>query len=229
MKARQGTLRTGGALLALAGTALLAGCHRGELVALETIAPSVRQQMRYAGSANFVGAPIDGYRAPRCWLAEPAARALAGAQAEAAAEGLTLLVYDCYRPKRAVRHFVRWAASDDQATKEDYYPRVSKRELLLHGYVAEPSAHSRGSTVDVTLARPCNGGVVPLDMGTRHDFFDPSAHYASTEVTPLQRANRRRLRELMERHGFRAYDAEWWHFTLADEPYPDRQFDVPIE
>jgi D-alanyl-D-alanine dipeptidase len=150
----------------------------------------------------------------------------------ATSQGLTLLVFDCYRPKRAVRQFMRWAADDaDQRTKETYYPRVSKRELLSGGYVAERSGHSRGSTVDLTLARPCEDGghAVPLDMGTSFDFFDPSSNYSSDEVTPAQRENRRRLRELMERHGFRGFEPEWWHFTLAGEPYPRRYFDVPIE
>ena len=199
-------------------------------MALDAYAPSVRQQIRYADTENFVGAPIDGYRAARCWLSEPAARALASAEAEVMGQGLELVVFDCYRPERAVRHFMRWAAdANDQGTKEYYYPRVSKAELLSGGYVAERSGHSRGSTVDVTLERPCGNGTVPLDMGTSFDFFDPRSNYSSTEVTPAQWENRRRLRELMERHGFRGYEPEWWHFTLADEPYPNRYFDVPIE
>ena len=199
-------------------------------MALDTVAPSVRQSMRYAGPANFVGRPVDGYRAPRCWLTEPAAHALESAEAEAVAQGMTLLVYDCYRPQRAVREFMHWAADGaDQHTKDEYYPRVSKEDLIPQGYVAERSGHSRGSTVDVTLARSCGEHVVPLDMGTAFDFFDPRSHYSSNEVTFEQWENRRLLRALMQRHGFRGYEPEWWHFTLNDEPYPDRYFDVPIE
>jgi D-alanyl-D-alanine dipeptidase len=227
-RARQGIRGRSGVATAL-GALLLVAC-RPTLVAVDVVAPSVRQSIRYAGSANFVGAPVDGYRAPRCWLTEPAARALERAQAEAKALGLTLLVFDCYRPQRAVRQFMRWAADDaDQRTKEAYYPRVSKADLVPQGYVAEPSGHSRGSTVDVTLARACGEQVAPLDMGSSFDFFDPRSHYSSEEVTPVQRTNRRQLRELMERYGFRGYEPEWWHFTLADEPYPRRYFDVPIE
>lgn len=218
-----------GAASALLAALALVAC-RAQLVAIDAYAPSIRQQIRYASAENFVGSRVDGYRAARCWLSEPAARALAAAQVEAAGEGLTLVVFDCYRPERAVRHFLRWAGDDaDQRTKPYYYPRLSKAELLDGGYVAAPSGHSRGSTVDVTLERPCGDGTAPLDMGTAWDFFDPRANYSSAEVTPAQRENRRRLRELMERHGFRGYEPEWWHFTLADEPYPDRYFDVPIE
>jgi D-alanyl-D-alanine dipeptidase len=227
-RVRQGIHRSRGVAAALSGMLTMVAC--GELVALDTYAPSVRQQIRYAGTENFVGAPIDGYGAAHCWLSEPAARALATAETEAASQGLTLVVFDCYRPERAVRQFMRWAAdSDDTRTKDLYYPRVSKAELLSGGYVAERSGHSRGSTVDVSLEQPCGKGTAPLDMGTSWDFFDPRSHYSSTEVTPAQWENRRRLRELMERHGFRSYEPEWWHFTLADEPYPDRYFDVPIE
>jgi D-alanyl-D-alanine dipeptidase len=227
-RVRQGNREWCGVTMALLGTLALVAC--GKLVALDAVAPSVRQSIRYASSANFVGAPIDGYRAPRCWLTEPAARALKSAEAEAEGSGLTLLVFDCYRPQRAVRQFMRWAADGaDQRTKEAYYPRVSKADLVPQGYVAERSGHSRGSTVDVTLARPCGEHVVALDMGTSFDFFDPRSHYAAEDVTSSQRTNRRQLRELMERHGFRGYEPEWWHFTLADEPYPHRYFDVPIE
>jgi D-alanyl-D-alanine dipeptidase len=200
------------------------------LVALETLAPTVRQDMRYAGADNFVGVPIDGYRAARCRLSVPAARALARVAEDVAGVELTLVVFDCYRPQRAVDHFLRWAADGaDQHTKATYYPIVSKGELFSQGYVAERSGHSRGSTVDVTLARVDGARVAPLDMGTPFDFFDPRSHASSREVTAEQRANRRRLRTVMERHGFRPYEPEWWHFTLAAEPYPDRYFDVPVE
>lgn len=186
--------------------------------------------MRYASADNFVGVRIDGYRAARCWLSLPAAHALARVEDDVAQAGLTLVVFDCYRPQRAVDHFLRWAADTaDQRTKATYYPFVSKGELFSQGYVAARSGHSRGSTVDVTLARVDGERMARLDMGTPFDFFDPRSHASSREVTAEQQANRQRLRAVMERHGFRSYEPEWWHFTLADEPYPDRYFDVPVE
>ena len=210
-----------------------------DLVDVQQIEPSIRTEIRYAGADNFVGEPVVGYQAAKCLLARSAAEALAGVQRELAAAGLGLLVYDCYRPQRAVDHFVRWAADTaDRATKAAYYPNVDKSRLFAEGYIAERSGHSRGATVDLTLVRepsvaadadPAGGHEAePLDMGTPYDFFDPRSHTESPEVTEEQLANRLRLREAMGAGGFRNYEAEWWHYTLRDEPYPDRFFDVPV-
>jgi D-alanyl-D-alanine dipeptidase len=200
------------------------------LVSVTDLDPSIRLDMRYAGPDNFVGAPVAGYEAPLCWLAEPAARALVAVQADLAAQGLGLLVFDCYRPQRAVDQFVRWAAdASDQRTKAEYYPGVAKEELVSRGYIAARSAHSRGSAVDLTLTRADSwGGAAPLDMGTPFDFFDERSRSDSREVSEEARENRRLLRAAMERRGFRNLPQEWWHFTLAGEPYPDKSFDVPV-
>jgi D-alanyl-D-alanine dipeptidase len=198
-----------------------------ELHALRLHAPSVVEDLRYAGSDNFVGAPIDGYGAATCFLTPRAAEALAAVAADLASDGLGLRGVDCYRPQRAVDHFVRWARDTaDQRTKAAHYPRVPKQELFVRGYIARRSSHSRGSTVDLTLIRLPRG--TPLDMGTPFDLFDERSHAASDAVPPEARANRRRLRTAMERRGFAPYAEEWWHFTLADEPFPERSFDVPI-
>jgi D-alanyl-D-alanine dipeptidase len=225
----------------LVGTALvLAACGGGgprepapppgpPLVAVADLDPTIVEDIRYAGPDNFVGAPIDGYEAARCLLAEPAAQALVAVQADLRAVGMGLQVFDCYRPKRAVEHFLRWAAGGDQRTKEEYYPRVPKGELVARGYIAATSAHSRGATVDVTLvALDSWGGATPLDMGTSFDFFDPRSHPDSSEVSAEARENRRLLQEAMARRGFRPLPQEWWHFTFQPEPYPDRAFDVPV-
>ena len=212
---------------------LLAACAAvpaaPRLVSLGDVAPGVALDVRYAGADNFVGAPIDGYERPACLLSERAARALAAVQRDLEAEGLGLRVFDCYRPRRAVAHFVRWARDlGDQRTKAAYYPRVEKAGLFAEGYIAERSGHSRGSTIDLTLVARRKNGRVELGMGTPFDLFDPRSHTESPEVTVAQRANRLRLRAAMERRGFRNYPLEWWHYTLEDEPYPDREFDVPV-
>jgi D-alanyl-D-alanine dipeptidase len=222
-----------GAALAAAAVAALAACASGpqpSFVRLADLAPGISQEMRYAEADNFVGAPIDGYERPVCLLSAETAQALAAVQQELVQEGLGLRVFDCYRPARAVAHFAHWARDlSDQHTKPEYYPRVDKTQLFAEGYIAERSGHSRGSTVDVTLVghRP-DGGLVELDMGTPFDLFDPRSATASPEVSEVARANRVRLREHMERGGFRNLPQEWWHYTLADEPYPDRYFDVPV-
>ena len=186
--------------------------------------------VRYAGTDNFVGAPVDGYERPVCLLSEPAARGPRPRGARPRGGGPRPAVFDCYRPRRAVAHFVRWARDlGDQRTKATYYPRVEKADLFAQGYIAERSGHSRGSTVDLTLVvRGAGGSAAELDMGTPFDLFDPRSHTESPEVTAAQLANRLRLRAAMERRGFRNYPLEWWHYTLADEPYPDRDFDVPV-
>jgi len=202
-----------------------------DFVAVRTVIPDVRVELRYFGSNNFIGRPIDGYEADAMYLTQPAAAALRAVQADLAKEGLGVKVFDAYRPQRAVDDFMRWAADPaDTKMKSAYYPDLDKSVLIPQGYIAERSGHSRGSTVDLTLITLDNGEemYMELDMGSPFDFFDPVSWPSSDLVTPVQHANRMKLREVMLRHGFKPLNEEWWHFTLADEPYPDRFFDFPI-
>ncbi len=200
------------------------------LVDVATRIPDIALDMRYAGPDNFVGTRIDGYSAARCLLLEPAARALQRAQEALRADGFRLRVFDCYRPARAVRHFVRWAGdSADQAGKSRYFPNIEK-SALLGDYIAPVSGHSRGDTVDLTLER-CgeDGRCEELDMGTPFDFFDVRAHTDTPDITPPQRANRQRLRHALEQAGFRNYALEWWHYSLPPTTPARATHDVPIE
>ncbi len=184
--------------------------------------PSITLDIRYATAYNFVGKPIDGYFRPRCLLTHEAALALQEVQAELQSRQFSLRVYDCYRPQRAVDHFVRWAEDlDDIAMKSVFYPNVAKKDLFARGYIAARSGHSRGSTLDLTIA--------DLDMGTPYDLFDPLSHTDNPAVGAGVMANRQLLREVMAIHGFRNLPEEWWHYTLENEPYPDRYFDFPVE
>ena len=183
--------------------------------------------VRYYGAENFVGGPVDGYEAPAAILTRPAADALRQVQASLRARGFGLKVFDAYRPQAAVDHFVRWAADpSDSRTKPEYYPDVPKSELFARGYIAEASGHSRGSTMDLTVVRLSDGA--ELDMGTPFDFFGVESAGDYPGMTDEQRANRRLLADAMQAHGFAPYPAEWWHFTLADEPYPETYFDFPV-
>jgi zinc D-Ala-D-Ala dipeptidase len=192
--------------------------------------------MRYFGIDNFVGERIDGYERPRCLLSRPAAHALAAVQRNLAARGLGLKVFDCFRPARAVAHFVRWARrpDDDPQRKAKYYPDIDKRDLFRLGYIAFRSGHSRGSTVDLTLVRRGDPGggqeldAEELDMGTRFDFLSRKAWPSDRSVSAQAQENRALLAQAMRRGGFIPYVKEWWHFTLANEPYPDRYFDFPV-
>jgi len=213
-------------LLILASGPVSAADSPPDLVRLREIEPSIRQEMRYAGAHNFVGRPIAGYNAAECLLTREAAQALADAQAELKDFGLTLKVFDCYRPQRAVDDFVSWAKdASDVKMKKEFYPAVDKADLFKDGYIAAKSGHSRGSTMDLTLAQAAGGD---LDMGTAFDYFDPLAHTANPAISRLQKINRALLKTLMEAHGFKNLPDEWWHFTLVREPYPDRYFDVTI-
>ncbi|MEV7590168.1 M15 family metallopeptidase [Streptomyces sp. NPDC089922] len=220
-------------------------------VTLASVDPTIRQDIRYAGPRNFVGDPIDGYREPVCILTRPAADALRRAQAALLRQGHALKVYDCYRPQRAVDHFVRWAEDpDDQRHKAEFYPRVDKSRLFEDGYIARRSGHSRGSTVDVTLVRlpdlpappprpgrepgACDAPRAerypdgPVDMGTGFDCFDTLSHTDDPRVGEAQRENRRRLRTALAAEGFVNLPEEWWHFTYRPEPFPDSHFDFPV-
>jgi D-alanyl-D-alanine dipeptidase len=210
--------------LSPAGTTAEAG-----LLDIRTLVPDIAQDIRYAGSDNFVGAPVDGYRASKCYLLPVAAQALARVEHALRPHGLRLRIWDCYRPARAVAHFVRWAHDlADQRTKSAHYPDLDK-SALLGDYIAPVSGHSRAATVDLTLERCADGACAPLDMGTDFDLFGPRANTGSPLASPAQRANRERLRKAMAAQGFRNYPLEWWHYTLSPEPAPDLMYDVPVE
>ncbi len=200
------------------------------MIDLHGTAPAIHIDMRYAGKDNFVGVPIDGYEATKCYLHRTVAQALRRVQQDLEREQGRLRVFDCYRPERAVRHFIRWANdSTDQKTKARYYPSMDKAQLL-GDYIAPVSAHSRGATVDLSLDHCPQGpaSCQPLDMGTVFDHFGPAAHTDAPQANAVQRANRQRLRTLMQRHGFENYALEWWHYTYRPEPTPTVQFDFPV-
>jgi zinc D-Ala-D-Ala dipeptidase len=200
------------------------------MIDIQSLVPDIRLDMRYVGSDNFVGARITGYDAPRCYLLHAPAEALQRVELALRAQSLRLQIFDCYRPVRAVRHFVAWARDlDDQRTKPFYYPNLAKTELLGE-YIAPTSGHSRGSTLDLTLMECDASGAhcTPLDMGTSFDFFDPLANTDAPQITPAQQANRQRLREALQREGFSNYPLEWWHYTFQPEPATPLAYDFPI-
>lgn len=170
------------------------------LVDLRAVLPGACFDIRYHTADNFTGAPLPGYGAPGAWLRERPAQALARAQAALGRDGLTLLVYDAYRPARASLAMVAWAE------------RSGQRRLVDDGYIARRSGHNRGDTVDLTLAGA--GTCAPLDMGTPWDHLGPESHPRSAAGEPLH--NRLRLRRTMRSVGFFPYDKEWWHFTFRD-------------
>ena len=195
-------------------------------VSVSEAIPDVLLDVRYYSTYNFVGERVDGYEAPVVLLTREAASALALVNQDMRAKGLRLVLYDGYRPQRAVDHFVRWAESADESMRAAFYPDVDKRDLFDRGFIARRSGHSRGSTVDLTLLVEKTGHL--LDTGGPFDFFGEISHPDYSGITPEQHENRMLLREAMLAHDFKPLSTEWWHFTLKDEPYPDTYFDFPV-
>ena len=200
------------------------------MVDIRSLVPDMSQEIAYSGSDNFIGSPVDGYDAPRCWLKRDAAEALAKVDGDLRERHMRLRIYDCYRPARAVAHFVRWANDPgDQRTKASHYPALDKSELLGE-YIARVSGHSRGRNVDLTVLR-CDdkgGACEPLDMGTHFDYFGTRANTDTSEVSAEQLANRHLLRDAMQAHGFGNYPMEWWHYTSVVDGPPGELYDVPV-
>lgn len=189
--------------------------------------PGAILEIRYYSTYNFVGARIDGYERPLALMTKRAADSLKVVADELLAQGYRIKIWDAYRPQRAVDHFIRWAEDlSDTTMKAVFYPMVDKSELFERQYIMARSGHSRGSTVDLTLLNTQTGK--ELEMGSPFDWFGEESHPDFEGITAEEKANRLILREAMLRHGFKPLESEWWHFTLADEPYPDTYFDFPI-
>lgn len=217
------------------------------LVYLRDIDPTIRQDIRYAGTANFTGRVVQGYEAAECVLLPDVAAALTLVQRDLAARGLSLLVYDCYRPRRAVAAFWTWAQDgvEDPATAP-FHPRLAKSRLHALGYVARTSGHAQANTVDLTImpldaamradgaSRPCHPEAEvrsdgSLDMGTGFDCFDALSHVGARGLDAQQADARRILGDAMRRRGFKGYFREWWHFSYAKSEGISRSFDAPIK
>ncbi len=199
-------------------------------VYLDEVDPTIETELRYAGSDNFIGRPVDGYSGNRVIMTRPTAEALKRVQERIGPQGLGLKVFDAYRPQRAVDHFMRWTEdAADTLTKAKYYPDLRKDSLVPQGYIWKRSGHSRGSTVDLTLVYRGGARVgEEVDLGTGWDHFGPESWPSYRGVTPESYQMRQLLREAMLAEGFTPLREEWWHFTLGNEPFPDTYFDFPI-
>jgi D-alanyl-D-alanine dipeptidase len=200
---------------------------RDDFVFVDDLVPGIRWDAKYATWDNFTGKPVDGYLANRIVGTKTLCAALDRARHRAESLGFGLLLWDGYRPQRAVDNFLRWSQQpEDGRTKRRHYPNIDRAEMFEKGYVAARSGHSRGSTVDLTLYDLATGELVP--MGGDHDLMDRVSHHGAPDVTPVESANRQHLCSIMEASGFTSYAREWWHYTLRDEPYPDTYFDFSI-
>jgi D-alanyl-D-alanine dipeptidase len=198
-----------------------------DFVFVDEVVSGVRWDAKYATWDNFTGKPVDGYLANRIVGTRALCAALDKVRKQAESLGFGLLLWDGYRPRRAVDCFVSWSERpEDGRTKARHYPNIDRAEMFKMGYVAAKSDHSRGSTVDLTLYHLPTGELVP--MGGDHDLMDPVSHHGAETLTEAETRNRLNLRSIMEGCGFNPYGSEWWHYTLKDEPYPNTYFDFPI-
>jgi D-alanyl-D-alanine dipeptidase len=196
-------------------------------VFLDEVLPGIRWDAKYATWDNFTGTPVDGYEANRIVGSLALAAALLEVTQRAAAAGFGVLLWDAYRPQRAVDRFLEWSCEpEDGRTKDRFYPNIDRAEMFSRGYVAPRSGHSRGSAVDLTLFRLDTGELAP--MGGGHDLMDARSHHGAAGVSATAAAHRRQLCSLMQASGFEPYEREWWHYVLADEPHPDTYFDFPV-
>ncbi len=201
--------------------------HPGFVYVTDAV-PDAILEIRYHSGYNFIGGRVDGYLAPTAVLSAEAAAALKKTGDALKQRGYALKIFDAYRPQAAVDHFVRWAADlEDTRAKPYFYPDVDKSRLFALGYIAEKSGHTRGSTVDLTLVDMRTGR--ELDMGSPFDFFGPVSHHGTPLITAQQTANREILKKAMIESGFKPYAEEWWHYTLANEPYPDTYFTFAVD
>lgn len=187
---------------------------------------NIPYDIRYATSNNFIGRPLEGYKANKCVVSQAVANALVMAQEKATPQGYSLLIFEAYRPLKTLEDIIQWTFTEDISEKQRFYPDIDKDQLFNLGYIALRSTHTRGAAVDVTLIDPTT--MQELDMGTEFDFFGDSSHTASNKVSALAQKNRKILLAIMSSAGFVNYEKEWWHFTLKDEPFPNTYFDFDI-
>lgn len=219
-------------------------------VRLRESCPTIIEDIRYFTDNNFVGTQVDGYRANCAIVTKQAAGFLNLAQEDFAQAGFSLVIYEAYRPQQATDHFVRWAQDGKEGGMQRlYYPRLDKSTLFDAGYISSRSAHTRGAAVDVSLIplgqtlkactevkRKLKDGTEfvylddgTVDMGGHFDLLDEVSWHDSSLVTDKQGEMRDLLRSVMEKRGFKMYRKEWWHYSLADEPFPNTYFDFEVK
>lgn len=199
---------------------------KSDFAEISSVIADAAFDIRYYSPNNFTGNKINGYKAPRAYLTKEALTALAKAADDLRQQGYRLLIWDSYRPQKAVDNFVKWINDENDPGDKSFYPELEKSDLLAGNYIMAKSGHTRGSTVDLTIIKK-DGGFV--DMGGTFDLFSEISHPDYQNLTDEQKNNRKILRDAMVKAGFNPLDSEWWHFTLKDEPYPDTYFDFDVE
>ncbi|HUO03481.1 MAG TPA: M15 family metallopeptidase [Rhizomicrobium sp.] len=168
-----------------------------DLVPLSSIDPTIKFDIRYATSNNFMGFPL--YEKPGAYLQRPAAEALGRVAKALKAQGYGLLVHDGYRPWFVTKMF--WDATP-------------AADHMFVGDPAHGSRHNRGEAIDLTLYDLKTGKPVP--MTGRYDEMSKRSYSDYIGGTSRQRYDRGVLRAAMEKEGFQVLNEEWWHFDYKD-------------
>jgi D-alanyl-D-alanine dipeptidase len=199
---------------------------KSDFLPIYAVIDDAAYDIRYYSPNNFTGHRINGYKAPIPYMTKEALTALASAAENLRKQGYRLLIWDSYRPQKAVDDFVEWINNPNEPGDKTFFPTLDKSELLAGMYIMEKSGHTRGSTVDLTLIKK-DGSYV--DMGGTFDLFSEISHPDYKKLTKKQKRNRKILSDAMTKAGFTGIDSEWWHFTLKNEPYPDTYFNFDID
>ena len=198
-----------------------------KFVLVKDIIPTVILDIRYYSNYNFIGNRIKGYEEPCAILTKEAAASLKSVSEELDKLGYYIKIFDVYRPQQAVDYFVKWSKdNNNQKMKNYFYPNIDKKDLFTKGYISNKSAHSRGSTIDLTLVDKNTNK--EIDMGGTFDYFGEISHIDYKNITKEQYNNRILLHSIMTKYGFKPLNEEWWHFTLINEPYPNTYFNFPV-
>ncbi len=199
-------------------------------VYLDKFIPNIVFDLRYGGVDNFTGKVVKGYENASPIATIQMAEALKKAQIYLELRGLGLKIFDAYRPQKSVNSFIEWSEKkSDTLMKEKYYPKEKKENLFRKGYISKLSGHSRGSSVDLTIIHLFGEkSGEEIDMGSTWDYFGEKSSISTKNINPIQQKNRLILKTMMEMFGFIPYEKEWWHFTLKDEPFPNKYFDFLV-
>ena len=213
---------------------------------------SIIVNLKYFSNDNFIGEVVPHYKINRAILTKEAAIALSKAQKKFLEKGYSIVIYDAYRPSSSVKFFSEWMKDQNNTKRKKYhYPHIEKKSDMKNIYIDTISSHSRGSTIDMSVIdlnkkllkesiyeeRKFNGKIYPfnndntIDCGTSFDLMDPASWADDNyfDFTEEQKKNRKFIRDIMESEGFKVLKEEWWHFTLINEPFPDKYFDFDIE
>ncbi|NLN97311.1 MAG: M15 family metallopeptidase [Eubacteriaceae bacterium] len=186
------------------------------LVNLSERIPSLETDVRFYTGENFIGKPLPGYHAPVVWASAQCAEALQRVQHLLLAQGLSLRVYDGYRPQEAECAIRDWMEEPEtMPEKAYYYPKLTKKQLMEKGFIKFPSVHRTGEALDVTLFKLSSG--ISLDMGSPYGYMSPASQKTYSHLTPRQVQNRLMLKYAMASACFKMNDGGWWHFELDTE------------